>query len=64
MNGTNSFYCANDEWKEYLTPEGKKYWYNTRTKVSSWNKPEQLKTEEEVSLCLFLISLIDYFSRN
>ncbi|QRV73843.1 pre-mRNA-processing protein prp40 [Ceratobasidium sp. AG-Ba] len=35
-------------WAEYRNPEGRIYWYNTQTKVSSWEKPEDLKTPFEV----------------
>lgn len=27
-------------WKEYTAEGGKKYWYNTETKQSSWEMPE------------------------
>ena len=29
-------------WKEFATNEGIPYWYNTQTKESSWNKPQEL----------------------
>ncbi|CAE6509238.1 unnamed protein product, partial [Rhizoctonia solani] len=32
---------------EYRNPEGRIYWYNTQTKASSWEKPEELKTPFE-----------------
>ena len=34
---------ANQPWKEYTTPEGRKYWNNTETKASSWEMPEAYK---------------------
>ena len=34
---------ANQPYKEYTTPEGRKYWYNTETKASSWEMPEVYK---------------------
>ncbi|KAI8098062.1 uncharacterized protein B0P05DRAFT_523202 [Gilbertella persicaria] len=34
-------------WKEHTTPEGKKYWYNTATRASTWEKPDELLTPEE-----------------
>ncbi|KAL3651725.1 hypothetical protein CASFOL_004727 [Castilleja foliolosa] len=35
------------DWKEYTTRNGKKYYYNKRTKVSSWEKPIELMTVTE-----------------
>jgi pre-mRNA-processing factor 40 len=34
------------EWTEHSAPDGRKYYYNNRTKVSSWSKPEDLMTAE------------------
>lgn len=34
---------ANQPWKEYTAEGGKKYWYNTETKTSSWEMPEVYK---------------------
>jgi len=31
---------ANQPWKEYTAEGGRKYWYNTETKQSSWEMPE------------------------
>jgi len=28
-------------WKEYVKPDGKKWYYNTETKVQTWNVPEE-----------------------
>jgi len=28
-----------DEWSEHTTPEGREYWYNKTTQISSWEKP-------------------------
>jgi len=30
-------------WKEYTAEGGRKYWYNTETKQSSWEMPEVYK---------------------
>lgn len=30
-------------WKEYKTPEGKLYYYNTQTKTTTWIKPAALQ---------------------
>lgn len=32
------------DWTEHTAPDGRKYYYNSRTKQSSWEKPEELKT--------------------
>lgn len=40
---------ADQPWKEYTAEGGRKYWYNTETKESSWEMPavykEALATE-------------------
>ena len=36
-------------WTEHFTPEGRKYYYNTVTKESRWDKPEGYKTPSESS---------------
>lgn len=35
---------ANQPWKEYTAEGGRKYWYNTDTKQSSWEMPDVYKT--------------------
>jgi len=32
-------------WKELKTPEGQSYYHNSQTNVTTWEKPEELKTE-------------------
>jgi len=34
---------ANQPWKEYTAEGGRKYWYNTESKQSSWEIPEVYK---------------------
>lgn len=34
---------ANQPWKEYTAEGGRKYWYNTETKQSSWEMPDAYK---------------------
>jgi pre-mRNA-processing factor 40 len=34
---------ANQPWKEYTAEGGRKYWYNTETKQSSWEMPAVYK---------------------
>ncbi|CAJ0872373.1 296_t:CDS:2 [Entrophospora sp. SA101] len=36
-------------WTEHSSPDGRKYYFNSITKQSSWDKPDELKTPEEVS---------------
>ena len=35
-------------WTEHKAPDGRMYYYNNDTKVSSWQKPDELKTNAEV----------------
>ncbi|NXY11822.1 PR40A factor, partial [Pteruthius melanotis] len=36
-------------WTEHKSPDGRTYYYNTETKQSTWEKPDDLKTPAEVS---------------
>ncbi|CAH1116101.1 unnamed protein product [Phaedon cochleariae] len=38
------------EWTEHKAPDGRTYYYNSVTKQSSWQKPDQLKTSAELLL--------------
>ncbi|PON86839.1 WW domain containing protein [Trema orientale] len=38
---------ALSEWREHTSPDGRKYYYNRRTKLSSWEKPIDLMTPIE-----------------
>jgi hypothetical protein len=38
--------AAKPEWTEHTAPDGRKYFYNARTKQSSWEKPDELKTPQ------------------
>ncbi|CAL8095974.1 unnamed protein product [Orchesella dallaii] len=40
------------EWTEHKAPDGRTYYYNNKTKQSSWEKPEDLKTQTEKLLAL------------
>jgi hypothetical protein len=35
-------------WSEHTNAQGTKYWYNKITKSSTWEKPDELKSPEEV----------------
>nr|CAG8546270.1 9315_t:CDS:10 [Entrophospora candida] len=37
-------------WTEHSSPDGRKYYFNSITKQSSWDKPDELKTPEERSI--------------
>ncbi|KAL4857085.1 Pre-mRNA-processing protein 40A [Chlorella vulgaris] len=39
--------AAKPDWTEHTAPDGRKYFYNARTKQSSWEKPDELKTPQE-----------------
>lgn len=36
------------EWSEHKSPDGRTYYYNSITKQSAWEKPDELKTTAEV----------------
>lgn len=38
-----------EQWTEHKAPDGRTYYYNSITKQSSWQKPDQLKSPSEVS---------------
>lgn len=37
-------------WSEHKAPDGRTYYYNSITKQSLWEKPDDLKTPAEVSI--------------
>ncbi|EFA05623.1 pre-mRNA-processing factor 40 homolog A [Tribolium castaneum] len=39
-----------EQWTEHKAPDGRTYYYNSITKQSSWQKPDQLKTPAELML--------------
>lgn len=45
----------NSVWSEHVNAEGKKYYYNRLTKKSVWDKPEELKSKEEVRIWVFIM---------
>ena len=44
---------SQDGWKEYFTADGVPYYFNATTQETSWDKPDCMKTEEELegSVC-------------
>ncbi|XP_076425603.1 pre-mRNA-processing factor 40 homolog A isoform X16 [Peromyscus maniculatus bairdii] len=39
--------CIKSMWTEHKSPDGRTYYYNTETKQSTWEKPDDLKTPAE-----------------
>ena len=37
------------EWKEYTSPDGRKYYYNKTTRESRWTKPDEAKEQQQPS---------------
>lgn len=46
---------ASSDWQEHTAGDGKRYYYNKKTRQSSWEKPVELMTPIEVSCVLLLI---------
>jgi len=46
-NGNETKTCV---WTEHHAPDGRKYYYNTTTRQSKWEKPDEMKSEEEILL--------------
>ncbi|KAI9502741.1 U1 snRNP protein [Coemansia spiralis] len=44
---SSSNQLAKSNWAEYTTPEGRVYFFNRETKVTTWEKPDELKTQQE-----------------
>lgn len=50
MNGINGHAAPPVLWQEARNADGRVYYYNTITKATQWNKPEELMTLAEASL--------------
>ena len=50
-------------WTEHKSPDGRTYYYNTITKLSFWEKPDELKTPTEVreTFCIFFFQKCDFY---
>ena len=53
MNGINGHAPPPALWQEARNADGRVYYYNTITKATQWNKPEELMTLAEASLEFF-----------
>lgn len=42
--------AAVSAWKTVATADGKEYYYNAATNVTTWEKPDELKNEVEVRI--------------
>ena len=49
VSNINSTGGASD-WSVYKTPEGVEYYYNQRTRATTYDKPDELKSEAERAL--------------
>uniref|UniRef100_A0A803VJU7 Pre-mRNA-processing factor 40 homolog A n=1 Tax=Ficedula albicollis TaxID=59894 RepID=A0A803VJU7_FICAL len=48
LRTTPSRFASKSTWTEHKSPDGRTYYYNTETKQSTWEKPDDLKTPAEV----------------
>ncbi len=48
-------------WTEHKAPDGRTYYYNSISKESRWEKPDELKSSAEVCSILFK-NILFYFS--
>lgn len=46
----------NSPWTEHKAPDGRTYYYNSITKQSLWEKPDDLKTPAEVCSIFYKFS--------
>jgi len=51
-------------WTEHKAPDGRTYYYNSISKESRWEKPDELKSSAEVCIILFqhIFSISSNFS--
>lgn len=59
-----SILCSDEskptDWTEHKAPDGRSYYYNSVTKQSAWEKPDELKTKTEVYNHYSIIILLIY----
>ena len=44
------------DWSVYKTPEGVEYYYNQRTRATTYEKPDELKSEAERALKVMVVT--------
>lgn len=47
VNGPNSTLQSSSDWQEHTSADGRRYYYNKKTRQSSWEKPMELMTPIE-----------------
>ncbi len=47
-------------WTEHKAPDGRTYYYNSISKESRWDKPDELKTSTEVCFIFFVSFYIQF----
>lgn len=50
---------STSDWTEHKAPDGRSYYYNSVTKQSSWEKPDELKTKTEVCQIILIFNSIE-----
>lgn len=50
---------ASCEWTEHKAPDGRTYYYNNITKQSAWEKPDELKTNAEVKIAVYVADALN-----
>ncbi|RVX22678.1 Pre-mRNA-processing protein 40A [Vitis vinifera] len=48
-NVPNPTHQSSSDWQEHTSADGRRYYYNKKTRLSSWEKPLELMTPIEVS---------------
>ena len=43
------------DWSVFKTPEGVEYYYNQRTRATTYDKPDELKSDAERALAVCLV---------
>ena len=49
------------KWTEHTSPEGKKYYYNSETQESVWEKPQEMKDWEVSCNTIFFFHVFIVF---
>lgn len=57
LTGDGSEGKTQSDWTEHKAPDGRTYYYNSVTKQSLWEKPDELKTSAEVCFQLWQLDI-------